>query len=93
MAKRVDVTTQKAGVLHCDVVGDLEKAKCVILTVHDLGCNSTEWENFVQHPDVAEITSRATWFHVNLPGQERFAAELPAGKLQGRFNELPVIVV
>ncbi|XP_067951126.1 uncharacterized protein ZK1073.1-like [Watersipora subatra] len=70
--------TQKAGTLNCQVDGDLASASVVILTVHDLGCNSTSWNNFVKHPSMAEITKRVVYLHVNVPGHEEGASALPA---------------
>lgn len=78
MASRVSYDT-KVGKLNCDILGDLAAANTVILTVHDLGCNSTSWEHFVNHPSMAEVTKRAVWVHINLPGHEDSAPDLPKG--------------
>lgn len=69
------------GSLNCVVNGDLSKATSVVLTVHDLGCNASSWNHFVEHPSMAEVTKRAVWLHVNLPGQENNAADLPKGEM------------
>lgn len=79
MATRVQFTTKSAGTLNCDVVGTLDGASTVVVTVHDLGCNSTSWTHFVQHSSTAEITKRVAWLHINLPGQEENAENLPQG--------------
>mgnify|MGYP001792587400 CR=1 FL=1 len=80
-ASRTTFETSKSGPLVCDILGQLDDAKAVILTVHDLGCNSSSWANFVNHPSMSEVTKRATWVHVNLPGHEDGAADLPKGAL------------
>ena len=69
----------KVGTLNCEASGDLSTAGAVILTVHDLGCNSTSWSHFVEHPSMVEVTKRVVWLHVNLPGQEDGADALPKG--------------
>ncbi|XP_013410580.1 uncharacterized protein ZK1073.1 isoform X2 [Lingula anatina] len=58
--------------------GDLGHAEAIILTVHDLGCNHTMYNDFVNHPSMKELTSRVVWIHVDLPGQEENAPDLPA---------------
>lgn len=69
----------KVGALLCDVNGDLAGASTVILTVHDLGCNSRSWRHFAQHPSMAEVNKRAVWIHVNFPGHEDNAQSFPKG--------------
>ena len=50
----------------------------VFLTVHDLGSNHTEFHKFIEHPSMARLKSRAVWIHIELPGQENDAEDLPA---------------
>ncbi|XP_056005888.1 uncharacterized protein ZK1073.1-like isoform X3 [Ostrea edulis] len=59
------------------IEGDLKHKHFVILTLHDLGCNHTMWSNYLQHPSMAEINKRAAFVHVDFPGQEDNAVDLP----------------
>lgn len=36
------------------------------------------WKSFLQHPSMAEINKRAAYIHVDIPGQEDNAPDLPA---------------
>merc|ERR1712141_891216 len=78
------VPTEKSGALNVYVQGDLEEAhrdkdnKCVFLTVHDIRSNHAEWETLIQHDTFEEIKKRAIFVHVDLPGQEDEAEELPS---------------
>ena len=64
--------------------GDLEEAhrekdnKCVFLTVHDIGSNHKEWETLIGHETFEEIKKRAIFVHVDIPGQEDDAEDLPS---------------
>lgn len=90
MAKRLSYDT-KVGKLHCDVIGELEGAKAIIMTIHDLGCNSTSWHHFVENAAMSEVSTRAVWFHVNLPGQEDDAQDFPQGKHQCTMHTRMII--
>ena len=63
--------------------GDIEEAhrekdnKCVFLTVHDAGTNHGEWEKLIEHETFEEIKRRAIFVHVDVPGQEDDAEDLP----------------
>ncbi|KAL3222343.1 hypothetical protein MRX96_028442 [Rhipicephalus microplus] len=56
---------------------NLEK-KAVFLTVHDIGNNHSSFQDFVDHPCMAEIKQRSVFIHVDVPGQEDNATELPS---------------
>lgn len=77
------VPTEKSGALNVYVQGDLEEAhkdkdnKCVFLTVHDIGNNHTSFEKFIDHETFEEIKKRAIFVHIDLPGQEDDAENLP----------------
>ncbi|CAG5119150.1 unnamed protein product, partial [Candidula unifasciata] len=58
--------------------GDLKHSQFVILTVHDLGCNHSMWTNFLAGPSMEEIIRRGAFIHVDIPGQEDDAPDLPA---------------
>ena len=51
--------------------------KCVFLTVHDIGSNHTAWEALIDHDTFEEIKKRAIFVHIDVPGQEDNAEELP----------------
>ncbi|GFS20012.1 hypothetical protein ElyMa_005046200, partial [Elysia marginata] len=58
--------------------GDLKHSQFVILTLHDLGCNHSMWLNFLSNPSMEEINRRGAFIHVDVPGQEDEAPDLPA---------------
>jgi len=52
--------------------------KPVVLTYHDLGLNYvSNYQAFFNYPDMKEIISDFCVFHLNAPGQEEGAADLP----------------
>jgi len=73
------VPTERCGPLSVYVQGDLSQQdkRAVFLTVHDLGCNHTSFHDFVEHPCMVEIKERSVFIHVDIPGQEDNAADLP----------------
>lgn len=73
------IDTKNCGPLTVYVQGDvsLQDRKAVFLTVHDLGCNHTSFHDFVEHPVMKEIKERSIFIHVDLPGQEDDASDLP----------------
>lgn len=70
----------------CPVIGKVKAViqgnrapnEVVILTVHDLGCDHTMYLEFVEHPKMSAIRNRTVWVHLDLPGQESDAPDLPA---------------
>ncbi|XP_069677820.1 uncharacterized protein ZK1073.1 isoform X2 [Periplaneta americana] len=73
------VTTERCGDLQVYVQGDLnlQGKKAVFLTVHDLGCNHTSFHDFVNHPCMCEIKDRSVFIHIDVPGHEDNAPNLP----------------
>jgi len=73
------VPTERCGPLSVYIQGDLsqQEKRAVFLTVHDLGCNHTSFHDFVEHPCMAEIKERSVFIHVDIPGQEDNAPDLP----------------
>ncbi|KDR23936.1 uncharacterized protein ZK1073.1 isoform X2 [Zootermopsis nevadensis] len=73
------VTTERCGDLHVHVQGDLNQQgkKAVFLTVHDLGCNHSSFHDFVNHPCMCEIKDRSIFIHIDAPGHEDNAPDLP----------------
>lgn len=48
--------------------------------MHDIGNNHSSWEPFINHETFEEIKKRAIFVHIDVPGQEDNAEDLPAGK-------------
>uniref|UniRef100_A0A0X3Q0U5 Uncharacterized protein ZK1073.1 n=1 Tax=Schistocephalus solidus TaxID=70667 RepID=A0A0X3Q0U5_SCHSO len=66
------------GKLNVYVQGNLLSHSVAFFTVHDLGCNHYQYEDFVSHRKLQPINERALWISVDLPGQGDGEAELPA---------------
>jgi len=77
--KSIEVTTKNCGKLHVHVQGDIEnlEKKAVFLTVHDIGNNHSSFQDFVDHPCMAEIKQRSVFIHVDVPGQHDNSDDLP----------------
>lgn len=79
------VPTERCGALNVYVEGDLEEAhkdtdsKCVFLTIHDVLCNHTSIKKFVDSEAFEEISKRAIFVHVDVPGHEQGAPDLAEG--------------
>nr|CDS16771.1 hypothetical protein EgrG_000947700 [Echinococcus granulosus] len=65
------------GKVNVYVQGNISSRTCVFLTVHDLGCNHYQYEEFVDRPKMRPIMERAVWLSVDLPGQGDGEEELP----------------
>ncbi|CAG2172381.1 unnamed protein product, partial [Oppiella nova] len=79
---RYEIKTEKSGVLNIYVQGNIASITLttpVFMTVHDLGSNHTEFHKLVEHPCMAKLKARSVWIHVDLPGQEFDAPDLPEG--------------
>ncbi|XP_062588765.1 uncharacterized protein ZK1073.1-like isoform X1 [Saccostrea cucullata] len=72
-----EISAPRAGKYNVYIEGDLKHKHFIILTVHDLGCNHSMWTSFLNHPSMAEINKRAAYIHVDIPGQEDNAPDLP----------------
>ncbi|KAL8562793.1 hypothetical protein ACOMHN_022668 [Nucella lapillus] len=66
------------GKFKAHIAGDLKTSQFIVLTVHDLGCNHMMWSQFLRHEAMEEINRRASYIHVDVPGQEDDADELGA---------------
>ncbi|XP_054917186.1 uncharacterized protein ZK1073.1 isoform X4 [Dermacentor andersoni] len=77
---KMEVMTKNCGKLTVHVQGDMDnlEKKAVFLTVHDIGNNHSSFQDFVDHPCMAEIKQRSVFIHVDVPGQEDNATELPS---------------
>jgi len=76
--ERHDIACPTVGSLTVFAQGTRSSHEVVILTVHDLGCDHTMYTDFVLHPKMTSIRDRTVWVHVNVPGQDAEAADLPA---------------
>jgi len=77
--KKYMVTTEHSGDLNVYVQGDLNQQakKAIFLTVHDLGCNHSSFHDFVNHPCMSEMKERSIFIHIDVPGHEDNAPNLP----------------
>lgn len=77
--RRYAVKTEKSGELIVTVQGDLsqQEKRAVFLTVHDLGCNHTSFEDFVNSACMIEIKERSCFIHIDVPGHADNAPTLP----------------
>ncbi|XP_022083948.1 protein NDRG3-like isoform X3 [Acanthaster planci] len=67
------------GIMLVAVQGD--KTKPAIITYHDIGLNHvTCFQGFFNFPDMTPILKQCCVYHVNAPGQEQGAHQLPEGK-------------
>jgi len=73
-----EISAPRVSKFNVYVQGDLKHRQFIILTVHDLGCNHKSWFSFMDHESMKEITNRASFIHVDVPGQEDDAKPLPA---------------
>ncbi|BFY99009.1 hypothetical protein BsWGS_02048 [Bradybaena similaris] len=73
-----EISAPRVGRFKVYIQGDLKHSQFVILTVHDLGCNHEMWTNFLAGPAMEEIMRRGAFIHVDIPGQEDDAPDLPA---------------
>ncbi|XP_064631581.1 uncharacterized protein ZK1073.1-like isoform X2 [Lineus longissimus] len=64
------------GTLHVYTQGN-RQPEVDILTLHDLGCNHKVFYELAKHPAFTNISKRARWIHIDIPGQEDDAADLP----------------
>ncbi|XP_042884847.1 uncharacterized protein ZK1073.1-like isoform X2 [Penaeus japonicus] len=77
--KKMELSASSGKTFSVHVQGDLSKSdtRAVFLTVHDMGCNHTSWVEFVEHPVMKETKDRSIFIHVDIPGQEDNAPDLP----------------
>ncbi|KAI1303203.1 Uncharacterized protein HDE_02292 [Halotydeus destructor] len=77
---KYEIKTEKCGKLQVYVQGTIQSISLttpVFLTVHDIGTNHREFHKLVEHPCMAKLKARSVWIHVEIPGQEFDAADLP----------------
>lgn len=61
--------------------------RCFILTVHDIGFDNSQFDEFIKSQYMSELRSRTVWLNVCLPGQEIEATDLSIQKYP-TFEEL-----
>ncbi|CAH8627227.1 unnamed protein product [Dicrocoelium dendriticum] len=74
---------------HSKANGQITPLKPVFMTVHDLGCNHYQYEDFVGNSNMLPIMQRAAWIHLDLPGQGDGDTELPSNYVFPPINKLP----
>ncbi|XP_064097939.1 uncharacterized protein ZK1073.1-like [Macrobrachium nipponense] len=77
--EKMELTMSSGRKFSVYVQGDMTKAesRAVFLTVHDMGCNHSSWIEFANHPVMRETRDRSIFIHVDIPGQEDNAEDLP----------------
>lgn len=70
------VPVPDVGDVNVYVQGPIDKIRPVIVTVHDLGCSHKTVKWFVDHECMTGLRSRATFIHVDVPGQEENAEDV-----------------
>lgn len=73
-----EISAPRVSKFNVYVEGDLKHSHFIVLTVHDLGCNHESWFHFLEHESMKELRNRASFIHVDIPGQEDGAKDLPA---------------
>lgn len=73
----ITVKCPHIGTINVHMQGTRSSKEVVILTVHDLGCDHTMYQEFVDHPKMVPIKNRTVWVHVEIPGQGLDAPDLP----------------
>lgn len=67
------------GNINVHIQGNRSSGEVVILTVHDLGCDHSQYREFTEHPRMGGIRSRTVWVGVEVPGQGQDQLELAVG--------------
>lgn len=64
-------------------------SQCCIVTFHDLGLNyQSNFQAFFNHHYMRPVLQRIPVIHINAPGQEDYAYELPNGYVYPTMNQL-----
>ncbi|XP_022080690.1 uncharacterized protein ZK1073.1-like isoform X1 [Acanthaster planci] len=91
------VKTEKWGDFNCFLQGDITNHhKILVITMHDIGLNHTAWVKFLNAKCMDSFASRASFIHINAPGQHDKAEDLPEGyafpSMKQIAEELPEIL-
>ncbi|XP_072026934.1 uncharacterized protein ZK1073.1-like isoform X3 [Amphiura filiformis] len=83
------VKTETAGEFEVYIQGNIEAGRFICLTYHDIGLNHTAFVKFLGDASVKYLTSKVGFVHINAPGQEPNAEDLPDKDHKGhhvRYN-------
>lgn len=72
-----EVVCPHIGPINVFIQGTRNPKEVVIMTVHDLGCDHTMYQTFVENPRMTRIRERTVWIHVDVPGQGYNVPDLP----------------
>jgi len=72
------INTKHCGKLTFYIEGTRSTNEVAILTVHDIGCNHSQYDDFLKHPSMETLAPRCVWFNVDLPGQGIKDVDLPS---------------
>ncbi|XP_071480098.1 uncharacterized protein ZK1073.1-like isoform X1 [Diadema antillarum] len=90
------VRTDHFGDFYCYIQGDPVHQKHVIVTFHDIGLNHTSWVKFINTKAMAPMVGKVCFIHINAPGQQDNADDLPDSfrfpKMQELAEEIPNIL-
>jgi len=66
---KLEIELPKCGKVNVFVRGVRSPSEVVVFTVHDIGCNHIEFDDFALDPNVRPLTNRIVWIHLDIPGQ------------------------
>ncbi|XP_015789206.1 uncharacterized protein ZK1073.1 [Tetranychus urticae] len=96
---RYELKTSHCGIVNAYVQGDLSQVTLttpVFLTIHDVGTNHTEFHKLVEHSCMGKLKARSVWIHIEVPGQEFDAPDLPDSfpfpSMQDLSEDIPAIL-
>jgi len=72
------IRAEGVGEINVFVEGLLDGKRTNVVTVHDLGCSHKTMKSFVDSEHMASLRQRCTFIHIDVPGQEDEAPDLPA---------------
>lgn len=65
------------GEMNVFVQGPVDAKRVYVVTVHDLGCSHKQMREFIDSEPMATLRARCTFIHIDVPGQEDGAPDLP----------------
>ncbi|UYV68574.1 hypothetical protein LAZ67_6000122 [Cordylochernes scorpioides] len=69
-------------------LGAISNRTPVFLTMHDVGSNHAEFHVLTEHPTMEKINARSVFLHVEAPGHEMDAADLPGRWVCSHVHEV-----
>ncbi|XP_071793089.1 protein NDRG1-like isoform X2 [Asterias amurensis] len=83
------VKTDKYGDFTCFIQGDItNKQKILVVTMHDIGLNHASWVKFLRTKSMESFASKASFVHINAPGQQDKAENLPEGYVYPSMKQI-----